>query len=212
MSSSTPAPSLRDVGACDDDGRMTEILLFHHALGLTPGVIAFADRLRAEGHTVHTPDLFDGQTFETVASGVDHARGIGFGTLIERGTRLADALPADLVYAGISMGVMPAQNLAQNRAGARGALFFESSVPAEEFGGAWPASLPLQIHGMDADPEFIDSGDVDAGRELVAAADDGELFLYPGDQHLFLDEGLSSYDEGAAALVTERVLTFLARV
>jgi len=110
------------------------------------------------------------------------------------------------------MGVMPAQNLAQNRSGALGALFFESSVPAEEFGGPWPATLPLQIHAMDADPEFVDSGDIDAGRELVAAADDGELFLYPGDQHLFLDESLPSYDAGATALVTERVLAFLARV
>jgi dienelactone hydrolase len=191
---------------------MAEILLFHHALGLTTGVTALADRLRAAGHTVHTPDLYDGQTFETVASGVDHARSLGFGNLVERGAEIAAELPEAIVYAGISMGVMPAQNLAQNRAGARGALFFESSVPAEEFGGAWPAGVPLQIHGMDADPEFVDSGDVDAARELVAAADDGELFLYPGDQHLFLDESLPSYDAEAAALATKRVLEFLARV
>ena len=152
---------------------MTEILLFHHALGLTPGVTALADRLRAAGHTVHTPDLYDGKTFATVAEGVDHARSIGFGTLVQRGTAIAADLPEALVYAGISMGVMPAQNLAQNRAGAKGAVFFESSVPAEEFGGPWPAGVPLQIHAMDADPEFVDSGDIDAGRELVAAADDG---------------------------------------
>jgi dienelactone hydrolase len=191
---------------------MTEILLFHHALGLTPGVAALAERLRTAGHTVHLPDLYDGQTFETVAAGVDHARGIGFGTLVDRGAAIAAGLPEALVYAGISMGVMPAQNLAQNRAGARGAVFFESSVPAEEFGGPWPASVPLQIHGMDADPEFIDSGDVDAGRELVSAADDGELFLYPGDQHLFTDESLPSYDAAATDLATTRVLEFLGRV
>ncbi len=191
---------------------MTEILLFHHALGLTPGVAAFAERLRTAGHTVHLPDLYDGQTFETVAAGVDHARSIGFGTLVERGAAIAAELPEAIVYAGISMGVMPAQSLAQNRAGALGAVFFESSVPAEEFGGPWPASVPLQIHGMDADPEFIDSGDVDAGRELVAAADDGELFLYPGDQHLFTDESLPSYDAAATELLTTRVLQFLGRV
>lgn len=191
---------------------MTEILLFHHALGLTPGVITFADRLRAAGHTVHTPDLYDGQTFETVAAGVDHARSIGFGTLVEQGAAVAEELPEELVYAGISMGVMPAQNLAQNRAGARGAVFFESSVPADEFGGPWPAGVPLQIHGMDADPEFIDSGDVDAGRELVAASDDGELFLYPGDRHLFMDDSIPSFDAEATALATTRVLEFLARV
>ena len=161
---------------------------------------------------MHTPDLYDGRTFDTVASGVDHARSIGFDVLVERGTAIAADLPESIVYAGISMGVMPAQNLAQNRAGARGALFFESSVPAEEFGGPWPAAVPLQIHAMDADPEFVDSGDIDAARELVAAASDGELFLYPGDQHLFLDDTLPSYDVGAASLVTERVLAFLARV
>jgi dienelactone hydrolase len=191
---------------------MTEILLFHHVLGLTPGVAALAERLRTGGHTVHLPDLFDGQTFETIAAGVDHARSIGFDTLVERGAAVAADLPEALVYAGISMGVMPAQSLAQNRAGARGAVFFESSMPAEEFGGPWPASVPLQIHGMDADPEFIDSGDVDAGRELVAAADDGELFLYPGDKHLFTDESLPSYDAAATELAVSRVLEFLGRL
>ncbi len=191
---------------------MTEILLFHHALGLTPGVASFAERLRVAGHTVHLPDLYDGQTFETVDAGVDHARSIGFGTLVERGAAIAADLPEAIVYAGISMGVMPAQNLAQNRAGALGAVFLESSVPAEEFGGPWPAGVALQIHAADADPEFVDSGDIDAARELVEAAQDGELFLYPGDQHLFTDDSIPSYDAAATELVTTRVLEFLARV
>jgi dienelactone hydrolase len=196
----------------EQDGLMTEILLFHHALGLTTGVVALADRLRAGGHTVHTPDLYDGETFDTVASGVDHARSIGFGTLVERGAAIAADLPEAIVYAGISMGGMPAQNLAQNRAGAFGAVFFETSVPAEEFGGPWPSGVPLQIHAMDADPEFVDSGDIDAARQLVAAADDGELFLYPGDQHLFTDSSLPSYDAGATELTVKRVLEFLGRI
>ncbi|MEQ1737613.1 MAG: dienelactone hydrolase family protein, partial [Rhodoglobus sp.] len=183
-----------------------------HALGLTPGVIALADRLRAGGHTVHTPDLYDGRTFDSVESGVDHARGIGFGTLVERGSAIAADLPEDLVYVGISMGVMPAQNLAQNRQRARGAVFFESSVPAEEFGGAWPAGVPLQVHAMDADPEFVPTGDIDAARALVAASEDGELFLYPGDQHLFTDASLPSHDAEATDLVTLRVLEFLGRI
>jgi dienelactone hydrolase len=196
----------------EQDGAMTEILLFHHALGLTSGVIALADRLRAGGHTVHTPDLYDGQTFDSVAGGVDHARSIGFGTLVQRGAALADELSEDLVYAGISMGVMPAQNLAQNRQGARGAVFFESSVPAEEFGGPWPARVPLQIHAMDADPEFVPTGDIDAARALVAASGDGELFLYPGDQHLFTDASLPSSAPEATDLVVLRVLEFLGKI
>ena len=191
---------------------MTEIVLFHHALGLTPGVVAFADGLRAAGHTVHTPDLFAGRTFATLEEGVRHAEEIGFGEVVERGGRAVDELPAELVYAGFSLGVLPAQKLAQTRAGARGAILFSSCVPVTEFGAAWPGGVPVQIHGMDADPFFVGEGDLDAARALVAEADDGELFLYPGDGHLFADRSLPSYDAAAAGVLTERVLGFLAGV
>lgn len=190
---------------------MAEIVLFHHVRGLTAGVTALADELRAAGHTVHTPDLFDGRTFDSIEDGLDHVKGVGFGEMTERGVRTVDGLPAELVYAGISFGVMPAQQLAQNRPGARGALLLESAVPASEFGSRWPATVPLQVHGMDADPEFVGGGDIDAARELVSQAEDGELFLYPGDRHLFVDSSLESYDADAAALVTKRLLDFLAR-
>ena len=190
---------------------MTEVLLFHHALGPTEGLHAFADELRRAGHTVHTPDLFDGRTFGTIEAGVGYAEEIGFGEIIARGERAAESLPDELVYAGFSLGVIPAQKLAQTRSGARGALFFSSCVPISEFGG-WPAGVPAQIHGMDADPIFMAEGDVDAARELVQSADDAELFLYPGDQHYFADSTLPSYDADATKLLTQRVLDFLARV
>src|SRR5215212_681288 len=74
---------------------MAELLLFHHAEGLTPGVLA------------------------------------------------AEGLPEGLVYLGFSLGVLPAQMLAQTRAGARAAVLFHSCVPASEFGG-WPPGVPLQ--------------------------------------------------------------------
>jgi dienelactone hydrolase len=188
---------------------MAEILLFHHALGLTPGIVAFADDLRGAGHTVHMPDLFDGRTFWSIEEGVGHAGEIGFGEVIERGVRAAETLPASLVYAGFSLGVLPAQKLAQTRPGARGALLFYSCVPVSEFGPAWPDDVPVQVHGMDADPIFVDEGDVDAARELVGQAKDGELFLYPGDQHYFADSTLPSYDATATALLRQRVLGFL---
>ncbi len=188
---------------------MAEVLLFHHALGLTPGVVAFADELRGAGHTVHTPDLFDGRIFDTIEEGVGYAGEVGFGEVIQRGVRAAEQLPAELVYAGFSLGVLPAQNLAQTRAGARGALLLYSCVPVSEFGSTWPDGVPVQIHGMDADPYFIDDGDIDAARALVAEADDAELFLYAGDQHYFADRTLPSYDADAAGLLTQRVLTFL---
>jgi dienelactone hydrolase len=188
---------------------MAEVLLFHHALGQTTGFGAFADELRQAGHTVHTPDLYDGRTFKTLDEGVAYAQEIGFGEIIERGTRAADELPNELVYAGFSLGVLPAQKLAQTRAGARGALLFYSCVPMSEFGPSWPAGVPVQIHGMDADPMFVGEGDLDAAREVVDSAAHGELFLYPGDQHYFADSSLPSYDEDAATLLTKRVLEFL---
>jgi len=189
---------------------MAEIVLYHHALGLTPGVVALAEELRSAGHTVHAPDLYEGRTFTTVDEGVDHAREIGFGEVIQRGARAVEALPAGLFYGGISLGVLPAQMLAQTRPGARGALLLEACVPVSEFGAAWPDEVPVQVHGMDADPSFAGEGDLDAARELVGQAKDAELFLYPGDRHLFSDSSLPSYDPAAASLLTQRVLSFLA--
>lgn len=191
---------------------MAEVLLFHHALGQTAGFHAFAEDLRRAGHTVHTPDLFEGRTFDAIAAGVAHAAEIGWGEVIERGVRAAEALPPELVYAGFSLGVLPAQQLAQTRAGARGALLFYSCVPVSEFGLSWPTDVPVQIHGMDADPYFVGEGDIDAAREIVASAPHAELFLYPGNEHYFADESLPSYDAAAAVLLRERVLAFLGAV
>jgi dienelactone hydrolase len=191
---------------------MAEVLLFHHAHGLTDGVRKFADVLRGDGHVVHLPDLYDGRVFEGLAQGLAYAGQVGFDTIMERGRAASDGLPDTLVYAGFSLGVMPAQMLAQTRPGAKGALLFHSCIPVSEFGDAWPAGVPAQIHGMDADPFFMDEGDVDAARALVTSAPDAELFLYPGDRHLFADVSLAAYEEAAAMLLTERVLGFLGRV
>ncbi|WP_319463166.1 dienelactone hydrolase family protein [Micromonospora sp. RTP1Z1] len=189
---------------------MAEVLLFHHAQGQTTGFLAFADEIRRAGHTVHTPDLYDGHTFATLDDGLAYAREVGFDNLLDRGVGAADGLPNELVHAGFSLGVMPAQKLAQTRAGARGALLFESCLPVSEFGTAWPAGVPVQIHGMDADPIFAGEGDIDAARALVESAEDAELFVYPGDRHLFADSSLPSYDADATKLLIQRVLDFLA--
>ena len=188
---------------------MAEIVLFHHVLGLTPGIRAFADQLRSAGHIVHTPDLFDAHTFLTIEEGMAHARTVGFDTIIEQGVTVAEALGPELVYAGFSMGVMPAQKLAQTRQGARAALLFEACIPVTEFSDAWPNGVPVQVHGMDADPEFAGGGDLDAARALVDSTDQAELFLYPGDVHLFADSSLPTYDRTATELMTGRVLAFL---
>jgi dienelactone hydrolase len=158
---------------------------------------------------VHAPDLFDGRTFDTLEEGMGYAKEIGFGEVMERGVRAVDGLPTELVYAGFSLGVVPAQRLAQTRPGARGALLFYSCLPASEFGSAWPVGVPVQVHGMDADPIFAREGDIDAARALVEETDDAELFPYPGDQHYFADSSLPSYDSDATVLLMQRVLAFL---
>jgi dienelactone hydrolase len=187
---------------------VAEILLFHHAQGQTPGFHAFAEELRGAGHAVHTPDLFDGRTFVDLEQGVTYAQEIGFGEIAERGVRAADSLSGELVYAGFSLGVLPAQRLAQSRPGAVGALLFHACLPVEEL-GSWPSGVPVQVHAMESDPFFVEDGDIEAARALVTTAPQAELFLYPGDQHLFTDASLPSYDEAAATLVRRRVLDFL---
>jgi dienelactone hydrolase len=186
---------------------VAEILLFHHAQGQTRGFLTFADELRAAGHVVHAPDLYDGKTFADLDKGVGYAREVGFGTIGERGRLAADGLPNELVYAGFSLGAMPAQELAQTRPGATGALLFHGAFPASEFGGSWPPGVPLQIHIMEDDEWGAE--DLPAARELVETTERAELFLYPGDRHLFADSSLPDYDENAATLLKQRVLAFL---
>ncbi|MEU6857337.1 dienelactone hydrolase family protein [Glycomyces sp. NPDC046736] len=189
---------------------MAEVLLYHHIQGLTDGVRAFADDLRASGHTVHTPDLFGGRTFDSIEEGFGFARETGLEAIRERGAAAADELGPGLVYAGFSFGVTIAQRLAQTRPGARGALFMDSCLPVTEFGDAWPQGVPVQIHGKEGD-EFFDE-DLPSAKALADSTPDAELFLYPGDQHLFADASLPAYDPEAAALLAQRVRAFLAAI
>lgn len=189
---------------------MAEVLLFHHIQGLTDGVRAFADELREAGHTVHTPDLFDGRTFDSIEEGFGFVREAGFDAIRERGAAVADDLGPALVHAGFSFGVTIAQRLAQTRPGARGALLIYSCIPVTEFGETWPGGVPVQIHGKEGD-EFFDE-DLPAARALADSTAEAELFLYPGGQHLFADSSLGAYDPEAAGLLMRRVQAFLAAV
>ena len=187
---------------------MAEVVLFHHAQGQTEGFLALADELRGAGHEVHAPDLYDGKTFETLDDGVAHAKQVGFDVILERGMAAGQDLPAELVYAGLSLGVMPAQKLAQTRPGAKGAVLLHAAFPPADFGEASPPAVPLQIHLME-DDEFALEGDLDAARELDRTVENAALFLYAGDRHLFTDSSLADYDERAATLVKQRVIGFL---
>ena len=190
---------------------MAEILLLHHALGLSRGVLSFAEDLREAGHVVHTPDVYEGNVFDNLDEGIAYAEKTGFAKIRDRGIASAEGLPNELVYAGFSLGVMAAQNVAQTRPGAKGALLFYSCIPPSDCGGAWPAGLPAQVHLMDQDP-FALEGDLDAARELAEAEHTVELFFYEGDKHLFADAGTPDFDEGAAALLKKRVLGFLEKI
>lgn len=178
---------------------MAEVVVFSSVHGRTRGLLAFGRALEDAGHTVHVPDLLDGETFAALADGAAHVQRIGFDTVVERGRRAVDGLPGGCVYAGFSLGVLPAQALTQTRPGARGTLLYSGCVPATAFAARWPADVPLQVHGMADDELFTGDGDLDAARALVACSQDAELFLYPGTAHLFADPGLPGYDEAAAA-------------
>ncbi|MHB1582715.1 MAG: dienelactone hydrolase family protein [Acidimicrobiales bacterium] len=193
-------------------GPMVDVVLFHHVLGRTAGVGAFAEELERGGHRVHAPDLFDGRTFATAEEGMAHAEALGApDEIVSRGERGVEGLPSAVVYVGLSLGVLPAQYLAQTRPGARGAVLVSACVPPTEFGPSWPTGVAVQVHGMDADPVFAGEGDLEAARALVASTPDAELFLYPGDGHFFVEPGEPSYDADAAAVLTRRVLRFLGR-
>ena len=190
---------------------MAELLLLHHIQGLTPGVVAFADAFRAAGHTVHTPDLFEGRTFDSIEEGSAYVESVGFADIRARGVAAADGLPDDLVVGGISLGVMAAQQLAQNRPGVRAALLYEAFADPTNF-GAWPDGLPVQVHGMTDDPFFGKEGDLDAARQFAEGRPEAEVFAYPGEVHLFTDASLPSHDPDATRLVLDRSLDLLARL
>jgi len=189
---------------------MADLILFHHARGLTPGVVAFAEELRLAGHRVTAPDLYNGRTFETVEEGVAHAGSLGFDNVLAAGVAAAAHMASTAVYAGFSLGAMPAQKLAQTRAGAAGALLYHGDVPVDAFGDSWPAGVDVQLHAAEGD-EWCD---IDVMRAMVAAVSEvaaAELFVYPGSSHLFTDSSLEAYEPESAARVMERTLEFLER-
>jgi dienelactone hydrolase len=183
---------------------MSNVVLFHSALGLRPAVLRFADTLRSAGHRVTTPDLFEGAVFDRLEDGVAHRDKIGIPTLIERASLAVAPLGDDLVYAGFSMGTGPAQMLALTRPGARGAILMHGALPLEMLGiDRWPSGLRAQIHFAESDPWM----DVTVPEALACA--DVELVRYSGSGHLFADEGSTDYDAAHAERMLRRVLELL---
>jgi dienelactone hydrolase len=182
---------------------MAEVVVFHHALGLTEPVSGFAAVLRDAGHAVHTPDLYDGRTFGTIEDGMAYSEELGGPmAIVDRARAAAEPLPSEVVYVGFSLGVLSAQSLAQTRPGAHGAVLCYSALPLGRWGDNWPATWPegvrLQLHILEGDEDF------EIAQGLAATVPGGELFVYPGTEHYFAE-----HDEQAAALLMQRVLAFL---
>ena len=185
---------------------MAEILLFHHAGGLTEGVLAFAQTLQDAGHTVHTPDLFDGRTFDDVQHGVAYAGALGEESFAAKAAEIVSSLPNDLVYGGMSMGAARAAEQVLARPGAKGAFFLYGAIAPSWWQATWPAGVPSQAHVNEHD----ERREPEAEEEYLAQVPGAELFVYPGSGHLLAEPGHPDCDEEAADLATSRVLTFLA--
>jgi dienelactone hydrolase len=192
---------------------MDEILLFHSAQGLRPGVRAAADILRAAGHSVRTPDYYDGEVFDTLHEGIAKRDRLGIEEIRRRILAIGDELEWPTVFMGFSLGAYAAQLLAAHHPFARGAVLIHGGGPVEAVtGDKWPSWVPVQVHHAVEDP-WIDPAEIAAlGEEVVAAGSVFGLHTYPGDAHLFADPDLPGYDPDSAALLWRRVVGFLARI
>lgn len=189
---------------------MSTIVLFHHVLGLTPGVLAVADRLRIAGHEVHTPDLFEGQVFDDLPSGLALVDQLGHEEFLARVESSVASLPDDLVCAGFSLGAMAAQHLLQHRPGVQAAILYHSFVEPSMLGGRWPDEVPVRILAADADPFFVGDGDLDAAQAWSAQHPNLTITLFEGNGHLFLEPGQPDHDPAATEAALSQTLALLA--
>ncbi|GLW70711.1 dienelactone hydrolase [Kitasatospora phosalacinea] len=191
---------------------MAEIVLFHSAYGLRPAVAAAADRLRAAGHTVHTPDLYEGETFDELEEGMAYRDRVGNDELLRRAVgAVAPLLPArgGLVYAGFSLGGSLAQNLALADEQARGLLLLHGTSDLREDAAT---EIPVQLHV--AEPDAFESEDwLNTWYLLMTRAGaDVEVHRYRGAGHLYTDPDLPDHDAEAAERTWAAALAFLAEL
>ena len=197
---------------------MAEVVLFHSVLGLRPGVITAAERLLAAGHTVHTPDLYDGEVFDDFDDGSRKEDALGYQEIARRAREAVAGLPAGLVFAGFSLGAVHAEVLAASRPDALGAVLMHGAVPVEglsEYFGVdrWPEGVPVQVHYAASDPWVEAEEEVTPlGDAVRGAGAEFEDHAYPGSGHLFTDPDLPEYDPASSEEMWERVLAFLDRV
>jgi dienelactone hydrolase len=195
------------------DSRRPEVVVYHSAYGLRPAIIDFADQLRAAGHVVHTPDLYDGDVFSDRNDAIRKIQELGFDKLLERALAATESLSPDLVYAGFSNGGACAELLAATRPGARGAILIHAPLMVRELGWtAWPANVPVQVHFADKDPIRNQAVIEALGVKVRQSGSRFEQFDYDATGHLFADPAFPAYSANAAELMTRRALEFLEAV
>lgn len=191
---------------------MADIVLFHSVLGPRAGVTDAADRVRAAGHTVHTPDLYRGEArFDEYGPAMTYQDSIGYRELLRRAAADVAHLPPGLVYMGFSAGGAAAEWLAATRPGALACILLHAALPIGVMGlETWPATVPAQVHFMRGDP-FREQAEIDGmAADVRAAGARFELFEYDGAGHLFTDPSLpAEYDRAAAETLWGRVLALL---
>lgn len=190
-----------------------QMVIYHSAYGLRPAIIDFADRLRAAGHQVHTPDLYDGEVFSDRSEAIRKIQELGFDRLLERARAAIEGLPPDLIYAGFSNGGACAELLAATRTGAKGAVLIHAPLMVRDLGWTvWPSNVPVQVHFADKDP-IRNQAVIDAlSAKVRESGSEFEQFEYEAPGHLFADPAFPAYNANAAELMTQRVLEFVERV
>jgi dienelactone hydrolase len=197
---------------------MAEVVLFHSVLGLSPGVISAAERLRAAGHTIHAPDYFDGEVFDGLDEGMRKEEALGFQEIARRTRESVAGLPEGLVFCGFSLGAVHAEALAASRPGALGAVLMAGAVPVEALGEyfgieRWPEGVEVQVHYATDDPWVeVKEEVVPLGEAVRGAGAAFDAHSYPGSGHLFFEPGLPEYDRASSEEMWERVLDFLDRI
>lgn len=190
----------------------SELVIFHSAYGLRPALLDWAERLRALGHTLHTPDLYDGEVFTDRMDAIRKIQEVGWDGLLDRARASVANLPDNVIYAGFSNGGACAELLAATRPGARGAILMHAPLMVRDLGWKdWPSGVPVQVHFAKGDPLRNEAVIESLATRVRAAGASFEEHLYEASGHLFADPAMPAYDAAAAEQMFQRVVEFLAR-
>jgi len=186
---------------------MASVAIFHSLYGLRPSVLSAAERLRAAGHTVVTPDLYGlppADSFEQAAALADK---VGWPEIVGRARATLRDMPPRTVLVGFSMGTGVADELLAERPHTAGLLLLSgAAVTAARI----PSGLRAQLHVADPDPEFVPAPAITGWADAMDAAGAiFEVYRYPAVGHLWMDEDLPDHDHLATDLLWSRCTEFL---